>query len=47
MNLENSIVSFDIIEKYPWEYQALLEKIADFLSFYNDFWKEVDNGVHG
>ena len=44
LKLENSIVSFDIIEKYPWEYQALLEKIADYLAFY-EFWKEVDNGV--
>ena len=45
LNLENSVISFDIIEKYPWEYQALLEKIADFLQYEGLFWHEVENGV--
>ena len=44
LKLENSVVSFQIIETYPWEYQALLEKIADFLQEGN-FWKETDVGV--
>ena len=45
LTLENSVISFDIIEKYPWEYQALLEKIADFLQYEGLFWHEVENGV--
>ena len=31
LKLENLRITFEIIDKYPWEYQALLEKIADYL----------------
>ena len=31
LKLENSCITFEIIDKYPWEYQALLEKIPDYL----------------
>ena len=44
LKLENSCITFEIIDKYPWEYQALLEKIADFLED-GLFWSEVENGV--
>ena len=42
--VKNSIVSFEIIEKYSWEYQALLEKIADYLKA-GVFWKEIEDGI--
>ena len=45
LKLQNSFVSFKIIEKYPWEYQALLEKIADFLVEDGLFWTELEHGV--
>ena len=44
LKLENSCITFEIIDKYPWEYQALLEKIADYLED-GLFWIEVENGV--
>ena len=31
LKLKNSCINFEIIKIYPWEYQAMLEKIADFL----------------
>ena len=37
-------ITFEIIDKYPWEYQALLEQIADYLDD-GLFWSEVENGV--
>ena len=44
LKLENSCITFKIIDKYPWEYQALLEKIADYLED-GLFWIEGENGV--
>ena len=44
LKLENSCITFEIIDKYPFEYQALLEKIADYLED-GLFWIEVENGV--
>ena len=44
LKLENSCITFEIIDKYPWEYQALLEKIADYLED-GLFWIEVENDV--
>ena len=44
LKLENSCITFEIIDKYPWEYQALLEKISDYLED-GLFWSEVENGV--
>ena len=44
LNLENSCITFEIIDKYPWEYQALLEKIADYLED-GLFWSEMENGI--
>ena len=43
-DVKDSIISFEIMEKYPWEYQALLEKIADYLKE-GVFWREVRDGV--
>ena len=40
----NSFISFEIIQNYPWEYQAMLEKIADFL-VEGVFWIETEYGV--
>ena len=44
MDLTNSFISFEIIKKYPWEYQAFLEKIADFL-VEGVYWTELINGI--
>ena len=44
LKLENSCITFEIIDKYPWEYQALLENIADYLED-GLFWIGVENGV--
>ena len=44
LKLENLCITFEIIDKYPWEYQALLEKIADYLED-GLFWIEVENSV--
>ena len=44
LKLENLCITFEIIDKYPWEYQALLEKIADYLED-GLLWSEVENGV--
>ena len=44
LKLENLCITFEIIDKYPWEYQALLEKTADYLED-GLFWSEVENGV--
>ena len=44
VGVNNSIISFEIIEKYPWEYQALLEKISDYLKE-GVFWREVGDGI--
>ena len=44
-DVKNSIISFEVIEKYPWEYQALLEKIADYLKEEGVFWRKVRNGI--
>ena len=41
----NTFVSFKTIEKYPFQYQAFLESIADFLIEGNAFWEETNNGV--
>ena len=41
LKLENLCITFEIIDKYPWEYQALLEKIADYLED-GLFWIEVE-----
>ena len=44
LKLQNSCINFEIIGKYPWEYQAMLEKIADFLV--DDLcWSEEEYGV--
>ena len=44
LKLKNSCRNFEILEKYPWEYQAMLEKIADFLV--DDlYWNEEEYGV--
>ena len=45
MDLTNSFISFEIIKKYPWEYQAFLEKIADFLVEERVYWTELINGI--
>ena len=42
--LQNSCINFEIIEKYLWEYQPMLEKIADFLVD-DSCWSEVEYGV--
>ena len=44
LKLENLCITFEIIDKYPWEYQALLEKIAGYLED-GLFWSEVENGI--
>ena len=40
----NTVIPFAIIRKYPWPYQAHLERIADYLAI-PGFWKEVVNGI--
>ena len=45
MDLTNSFISFETIKKYPWEYQAFLEKIADFLVEERVYWTELINGI--
>ena len=42
--LKNSFVKFEIIEKYPFEYQCLLESIGDYL-IHQPFWKETNDGI--
>ena len=45
--LKNSLVSFDWIEKHPWDYQALLEQLADYLLENSDskWWTETEKGI--
>ena len=45
--LQNSLISFDWIEKYPWDYQALLEQSADYLLENSDskWWTETEKGI--
>ena len=43
--LKNSFISFETIERYPYDYQALLESIADYLYHHQLFWKETDSGI--
>ena len=45
MDLTNSFISFEVIKMYPWEYQAFLEKIADFLVEERVYWTELLNGI--
>ena len=45
MDLTNSFISFEVIKMYPWEYQAFLEKIADFLMEERVYWTELSNGI--
>ena len=44
IKLKNSIISFEWIKNYPYEYQALLERQADFL-LEDIWWRESDDGV--
>ena len=45
--LQNSLISFDWIEKHPWDYQALLEQLADYLLENSDlkWWTETEKGI--
>ena len=41
----NTFVSFQTIEKHPFQYQCFLESIADFLLECNAYWNEISNGI--
>ncbi|XP_047134481.1 uncharacterized protein LOC101239424 [Hydra vulgaris] len=41
---KNHVIHFTIIEQYPWEYQSMLENIADYL-VEGKWWSETNNGV--
>ena len=45
--LQSSLISFEWIEKYPWDYQALLEQLADYLLENSDskWWTETEKGT--
>ena len=45
--LQNSLISFDWIEKHPWDYQALFEQLADYLLENSDskWWTETEKGI--
>ena len=45
MDLTNSFISFEVIKMYPWESQAFLEKIADFLVEERVYYTELVNGI--
>ena len=45
LNLSNTVISFDWIERYSMPYQKLLERQADYLLQGGVWWKEGDNGV--
>ena len=45
INLNNNIISFTWIKEYPWEYQYLLERQADYLVEGNIWWEETESGV--
>ena len=45
MDLTISFISFEVTKMYPWEYQAFLEKIADFLVEERVYWAELVNGI--
>ena len=42
--LENQLIAFDWILKYPYQYQAMLMQIADYLIDGN-WWEEKENGI--
>ena len=41
----NTFISFQTIKKYPFQYQSLLESIADFLIEGNAYWEELHDGI--
>ncbi|XP_065661972.1 uncharacterized protein LOC136084831 [Hydra vulgaris] len=41
---KNHVIYFTMIEQYPWEYQSMLEKIADYL-VEGKWWNETNTGV--
>ena len=45
--LQNSLVSFDWIEKHPCDYQSLLEQLPDYLLENSEFewWTETEKGI--
>ena len=46
IGIDNTVISFHLIEKYPYEYQSHLERIADYIADEKTkFWKEVTNGI--
>ena len=51
LDIQRTTIPFEIIEKYPNEYQSHLERIADFLLYQQTtasrpiFWKETNEGV--
>lgn len=45
LEINSTFFSFAFIEKHPYEYQAHLERIGDFLVLEKVLWKEKDNGV--
>ena len=47
LNIEkrNTVIPFDVIDKYPFIYQCFLEQIADFLIEEDVYWKETETGI--
>ena len=43
--LSDTTIPFSWIQKYPFQYQCLLEQIADYLVEGQIWWKETDHGV--
>ena len=44
-SLSNTMIPFDWIEKYAFQYQSMLKRIADYLLNEKIWWEENTNGV--